>query len=236
MSEWKARRFWTEASISAVPDGWEVRLDDRVLRTPGKLPLVLPTQALATEIAGEWNAQADIIAPLAMPLTRAANSAVERVAPQFAGVAGMLVEYGGTDLLCYRAERPAALAARQDECWTPLIDWAREELGVPLRVTQGVSPVAQDPAALARLRTRLDALTPWELTALHDLVTIPGSLILGLAVLHARLDAAEAHALSRIDEEHQAALWGRDEEAEAAAAGRLDALRVAERLLGLLRA
>src|SRR5690606_1756715 len=103
-----------------------------------------------------------------------------------------------------------------------------------LRITQGVIPVAQDPGALTRLRARLDALSPWQLTAVHDLVTIPGSLVLGLAVLHGRLDAAAAHALSRLDDEHQAALWGRDPEADAAAAARLDAMLVAERLLGLL--
>lgn len=232
--EWKARRFWTTTAVEPVGDGWQLRLDDRALRTPGKLPLLLPTQALAQAVAEEWEAQQDVIAPATMPLTRAANSAVERVAPQFAQVAGMLAEYGGTDLLCYRAVHPAELAAQQAAQWDPLLDWAAQELGAALRVTQGVIPVAQDPGALARLRARLDALSPWQLTAVHDLVTLPGSLVLGLAVLHGRLDAAAAHALSRLDDEHQAALWGRDPEADAAAAALLDAMLVAERLLGLL--
>ena len=232
--EWKARRFWTTTAVEPVPGGWELRLDERVLRTPGKLPLVLPTQALAQAVAAEWDAQQGVIDPGAMPLTRAVNSAVEKVAPQFAGVAEMLAEYGGTDLLCYRAAHPAELAAMQAAQWDPLLDWAAAELGAPLRVTQGVIPVAQDPGALARLRARLEALSPWELTAVHDLVTIPGSLVLGLAVLHRRLDAVAAHALSRIDDEHQAAQWGRDPEADAAAAARRDAMLVAERLLGLL--
>ena len=86
----------------------------------------------------------------------------------------------------------------------------------------------------AAVRDRLDRLTPWQLTALHDLVTLPGSLILGLAVLEGRIDAATAHRLARLDEDYQAEQWGRDDEAEAAAAARLDAMRVAERLLALL--
>lgn len=233
-AEWKARRFWATTTVEPVAEGWELRLDTRVLRTPGKLPLVLPTQALAQAVAAEWEAQQDVIDPRSMPLTRAVNSAVEKVAPQFAGVAGMLAEYGGTDLLCYRAAHPAELVALQSAQWDPLLDWAAQDLGAALRVTQGVIPVAQDPAALARLRAGLEALSPWELTAVHDLVTIPGSLILGLAVLRGRLDAAAAHALSRLDDEHQAAQWGRDPEAEAAAAARLEAMLVAERLLGLL--
>lgn len=234
MSEWKARRFWKAASVEAEGGGWQVLLDGRPIRTPGKLPLVMPTRALAQAIAAEWDAQADVIDPNTMPLTRAANSAVEKVTPQFAAVADMLAGYGGTDLLSYRASGPATLAERQAAGWDPLIDWAARALRAPLKITEGVIPVAQDAGALARLRARLDALTLWQLTALHDLVTLPGSLILGLAVLEGRLDADAAHALSRIDETFQAERWGRDDEAEAAAAARLDAMRVAARLLDLL--
>lgn len=234
MSEWKARRFWTSAAVEPVNGGWQVTLDGKPIRTPGKLPLVVPTQALAQAIAAEWDAQTDIIDPNTMPLTRAANSAVEKVAPQFDAVADMLADYGGTDLLCYRAEHPAGLADRQAAEWDPLIDWAATRLRAPLRITQGVIPVPQDAAALARLRERLAGLTPWQLTALHDLVTLPGSLVLGLAVLDGRLDADTAHRLSRLDEDYQADQWGHDDEAEAAAAARLEALRSAARLLALL--
>ncbi len=234
MSEWAPRRVWTRTAAEPVAGGWQVTLDGKPIRTPGKLPLVLPTEALARAIAAEWDAQTDRIDPGAMPLTRAANSAIEKVAPQFAAVADMLAEYGGTDLLSYRADHPEVLATRQAAEWDPLIDWAAVALKAPLRITEGVIPVPQDPAALARLRDRLDRLTPWQLTALHDLVTLPGSLILGLAVLEGRIDAATAHRLARLDEDYQAEQWGRDDEAEAAAAARLDAMRVAERLLALL--
>ena len=235
MTEWKARRFWKAAAVEPAGEGWQVTLDGRPVRTPGKLPLILPTRALADAIAAEWDAQSEAIDPNAMPLTRAANSAIEKVAPQFQAVADMLGDYGGTDLLSYRAAHPPALAARQAAGWDPLLDWADATMGARLAVTQGVIPIPQDAAALARLRARLDALDPWELTALHDLVTLPGSLVLGLAVFDGRLSADEAHALSRIDEDHQAEAWGRDDEAEVAAAARLEALRSSERLLALLR-
>ncbi|MDO5605294.1 MAG: ATP12 family protein [Paracoccus sp. (in: a-proteobacteria)] len=234
MTEWKARRFWTSAGTAAAGDGYQVTLDGRAVLTPGKQALILPTLALAQAVAAEWDAQTDVINPATMPLTRAVNSAVEKVRPQFAAVADMLGDYGGTDLLCYRAEAPEALAERQAAGWDPLLEWAADSLDAPLRVTRGVMPVAQDPAALARLRARLDGLDPFRLTALHDLVTLPGSLILGLAVLEGRLDAGAAHDLARIDEAYQAEVWGSDPEAEAAAAARGVAMRDAERLLELL--
>ena len=235
MAEWKARRFWKAASVRSLDGGFEVVLDDRPLRTPGKQPLHLPTQALAQALAQEWDAQADVIDPNTMPLTRAANSAIEKVAPQFAAVADMLAQYGGSDLLCYRAESPTELADQQAAGWQPLLDWARDSLGAELAVTTGVMPIAQDPAALARLRAHVHALDVFGLTALHDLVTLPGSLVLGLAVIHGRLDADAAHQLSRIDEAFQASQWGEDDEATAAAAARLTALRDAARFWTLSR-
>ncbi|AXC49394.1 ATPase [Paracoccus suum] len=237
MSEWKARRFWKVADVRPAGDGWEVTLDGKPLRTPGKAALVLPTEALARAIADEWDAQGDLIAPLTMPLTRAANSAIERVTPQQAEVAAMLSDYASTDLLSYRAEGAGegGLAARQSAGWDPLIDWAKARHDAPLAVTGGVIPVAQDPAALARLADAVAALDVFGLTALHDLVTLPGSLILGLAVIDGRIDATMAHALARLDEEFQAEQWGRDEEADAAAEARLEAMQNAERLWHLSR-
>ena len=235
MSEWKSRRFWTSAAVEPAPGGWQVTLDDRPLHTPGKLPLVLPARALAQAVADEWDAQTDVIDPNAMPLTRAANSAIEKVAAQFDAVAAMLAEYGATDLLSYRAHRPPVLVDRQAAGWDPLLDWAAETLGARLAVTQGVIPVPQDAAALDALGRQVRALDPWGLTALHDLVTLPGSLVMGLAVLQGRIDADTAFALSRIDEDFQAEDWGRDAEAEAMADARRAAMRDAERFWRLSR-
>ena len=235
MSEWKARKFWKTAAVEPAEGGFRVTLDGKPVMTPGKHPLILPTRALADGVAAEWDAQGDVIDPWSMPLTRAANSAIEKVTPQFDAVADMLGAYGGTDLLSYRASEPDALKARQAEGWDPVLTWARDRYGAPLAVTEGLMPVAQDVESLARLRARIAELTPYELTAFHDLVTLPGSLILGLAVLDGRLSAEEAHALARLDEVFQAERWGRDEEADAAAEGRLAAMRNAERLLNLLK-
>ena len=235
MSEWKARRFWKAAGVRPVDTGFEVILDDRPLRTPGKQPLILPAEGLAREIAREWDAQTDVIDPNMMPLTRAANSAVEKVARQFSAVADMLAEYGGTDLLSYRADQPAELARRQAEAWDPLIDWSAIQLRAPLQITHGVIPIAQDPQALLRLRARLDGLDVFGLTALHDLVTLPGSLILGLAVIDGRIGAAEAFRLSRIDEDFQIERWGEDDEAKIAAENRKAAMQNAERFWLLSR-
>lgn len=219
MTGWAAKRFWTEVTVVTEAGGWGIRLDARPLRTPGKSLLVLPNPDLAEAVAGEWRAQEGRIDPRAMPWTRMSNSAIEKVAPVHAEVAEMVAAYGGSDLLCYRAEAPAELRLRQAE-WDPLLDWAAESFGARLRPTAGVMPVAQNPAALARLGAEVHALSTFALAAFHDLVALSGSLVLGLAVARDRLAPAEAWRLSRLDEDWQAEQWGVDEEAAEAAARR----------------
>lgn len=231
---WAARRFWTKVEVSETADGHEILLDSRQLRTPGKHSLILPTQPLANAVAAEWEAQDGVILPETMPLTRAVNSAVERVAVQKADIVAMLADYGDTDLLCYQVEAPADLAAQQAQSWNPLLEWAGAEYGLALSVTSGLMPIEQDAANRPETIGILSGFGPFGLTALHDLITLPGSLVLGLAVVSGKIDANEAHDLSRLDEEHQAKLWGRDDEAQAAAEAKRLALLNAERLWHLL--
>ncbi len=233
MSTWAARRFWTTASAVPVDGGFAVHLDARPVRTPLKAPLVLPTQALAEVVAAEWQAQAGKVDPTTMPFTRTANSAIDTVTRQFDAVARMLSEYGGSDLLCYRAEGPDELIALQSQGWDPLLEWAATALGAPLRMTTGVVHVAQPEASLETLHQQVAGLNAFRLAAFHDLVAISGSLILALAVVHRRITVEEAWQLSRIDEDWQISQWGEDEEAAAVAGLKQGALRHADRFYAL---
>ncbi|MFN3721801.1 MAG: ATP12 family chaperone protein [Paracoccaceae bacterium] len=233
MSAWAAKRFWVSATAEPCDGGFTVRLDARPVKTPAKQPLVLPTLGMAQAIADEWDQQQGLVKPDTMPLTRAANSAIDKVAPQFDVVVDEIANYGTTDLLCYRATGPQPLIQRQAEQWTPLLDWARDVLGTPLVVTHGVMPVAQPFDCLSCLRSHVAAHSPFQLAALHDLVAISGSLILGLAVARKHLTGAQAFDISRIDETWQVELWGEDEDAAALERSRRDALLTAERFFVL---
>ncbi|MDU8946310.1 ATP12 family chaperone protein [Ovoidimarina sediminis] len=235
MSEWAAKRFWTDTQVAEVEGGFEVRLDGRPVRTPFKSPLHLPTRAVAELLAGEWEAQSGTIDPNSMPATRMANSAIEKVAPQCAAVIAHLASYGETDLLCYRAESPEGLVALQAEAWDPWLDWARDTYGAELTTTRGVLPVTQPREAIDALTAPMAAMGPFELAAFHDLVSLPGSLILGLA---AAAEAAAPEPLwqaARLDEVWQIEQWGHDDEAEAVNAHKLQAFMDAAVFLRAVR-
>lgn len=217
MSDWKAKRFWKQATISENEDGFGVLLDNRPVRTPLKSLLALPTREMARAVTAEWDAQTGEINPLEMPFTRSANAAIDKVTPQHADVAEMLAAYGETDLLCHRAGHPEGLIIQQNKGWNPVLAWLADRYDAPLVSVEGVLPAAQPDASLAALARAVAAFQPFSLTALHDLITLSGSLALALYVADNACDANTAWHLSRIDEDWQISQWGEDEEATEAA-------------------
>jgi chaperone required for assembly of F1-ATPase len=210
---WTLKRFWKEAVVVPTDRGFAVELDGKPIRTPGKAALVLPTRALAQMVAAEWQAQEAEVRPMTMPATRTANSAIDTVGTHRASIVEDLSGYGGTDLLCYRAEKPAELRGRQAVAWDPLLIWTESRFGAGLKVGDGIVPVSQEPVALAALAAEVARLDDFQLAAFHDLVVLSGSLVIALAVIEGVRSPEEAWGLSRIDEAWQIEQWGEDEEA-----------------------
>lgn len=230
------KRFYKEAAAQAEADGMaSVRLDGRMLKTPAKTELRLPTLALAEAIAAEWQAQDGEIKPSTMPLMQLAATAIDRVAHDRSFATDDILRYSGTDLLAYRADQPAALAERQAAVWQPLLDWFRERFDVQIAVTSGVMAVSQPPELRPRLLRVCEGCDPYQLTALHAATTNTGSVVLGLALLEGRVDATQATEAGLLDELHQAERWGEDAEAAKRRAGLAADLAATSRFLALLK-
>jgi len=229
------KRFWKDVSVEPEGKGWTIRLDERVVKTPARAPLVVPTQKLADAVAEEWRSVEDEIDPRAMPLTGLANAAIDRVAPERQAFAGGLARYAEADLACYRSEWPPELAARQQEAWDPLLAWARRRYDVDFSTTSGLMHVPQPQATVERLAHAVAALDPFRLAGLSPLVTIGGSLIAGLAVLEKALAPEEAWQAVSLDERWQLEQWGGDAEAQAALENRERDFLAAARFLELVQ-
>ena len=224
------KRFYKEV---AVADG-TILLDGRPVRTPARASLILPTPALADAVAAEWRAQGDEIDPRTMKLTGLANAAIDRIAPDLPAFIRPLARYAESDLLCYRADAPAELIARQAEAWDPLLDWARARFDVHFAVTSGIVHAPQPDATIARLGEALAAYDAFHLAGLAPIVTIGGSLVAALALAEEEIDADRAFDLTHLDELWQARRWGEDRLAlEARAARKRDFMAAAD-LLTLL--
>lgn len=228
------KRFFDRAAAVRREHGWTVELDGRPVHTPARNPLALPTEALAAAVAGEWQAQGEKVDPRAMPFTGLANAAIDRIAPEREAFAAGLARYGESDLLCYRAETPAALAARQAEEWDPILAWARRRFDVDFETVCGVMHRPQAKGTVDRLGRALAARGAFELAGLSPLVTVSGSLLIGLALAERAIGLDEAWAAASLDERWQAERWGEDEEAARALAARRAAFAAGDEFLRLL--
>jgi chaperone required for assembly of F1-ATPase len=209
------RRFYQAVTTGPLEGGHAVLLDSRTPRSPGGKRLVLPTAALAELVAGEWEAQVEVIRLAEMPATRLAYTALEKIGPARAEVAAEIGRYANSDVLCYWAEAPRELVNQQTERWGPLLDWARETLGLRFAKAHGIVHRAQPTETVAGVEALAGALDNFALAGLAHATPLFGSAVLALAVQRGKLDGEVAFDLSRLDEAYQEAQWGVDEEAAA---------------------
>jgi chaperone required for assembly of F1-ATPase len=229
------KRFYKEAAAAAAENGYEVRLDGKPVRTPAKVPLVVPSLALAEAIAEEWREQGTEMEPARLPLTRLASTAVDLVAPRRGEVVAEIANYAGTDLVCYRADHPQELAARQQKVWQPLVDWATLRYDAPLSVTAGIVPVTQPAATLRAFAAAVEAYDALALAALNLATRACGSLVVALALVEGELDAEAAFDAAQLDETFEIEQWGEDAEQTQRRAALKDDINLAARFVALLR-
>ena len=209
------KRFFEEAQSVENEGRYELRLDGRPARTPGRAVLHAVNERVGQALADEWNALGERIDPLALPLTRILNSAIDAVASQRDAVRDDIAAYAGSDLLCYRASEPAALVERQEAKWDGPLAAAEEALGSPFLRADGIVHVEQPAQTLRQFRAGLEAVEDFgALAALHVTTSITGSAVLALGILRGWLPAEEAWAAAHVDEDWNRELWGADEEAD----------------------
>ena len=204
------RRFYRTAQVAEAAGAFAILLDARPVRTPARRALAAPSRALGAALAAEWNAQAEFIDPVGMPLTRLANAIIDGVVDAPEAVGAEIGKYLASDLLVYRADGPQGLLARQAQHWDPLIEWARCSLGAAFVLGQGVNFVAQPAAALGAARAAIPR-NPWRLGALHAITTLTGSALIALALNAGGLSGDAAWAAAHVDEDWNMDQWGADE-------------------------
>jgi chaperone required for assembly of F1-ATPase len=229
------KRFYKEVSVAGGGEGHRILLDGRPVNSPARRPLVLPDAALAEMVADEWRGQGETIEQSGMVLTRLCSTAQDRM-PALRGAAiDELADYALTDLLCYRAAEPAALADRQRRSWQPWLDWLARTHGAALVVTTSMLPVTQPEAAVLRLREVVERQDDWHLVGLHAATTALGSVVLGLALLEGEIDAGQAFAASLLDELYEIECWGVERDAQRRHEALRRDLRAIDRFAACLR-
>ena len=207
------KRFYETVGVEKVKAGYQLTLDGRPIRSPGRRDLVLPSRALADAVGAEWEAQLETVDPTVMPTMSLVATAIDRVAPQREHVISTIAGFAKSDLLCYRAEEPADLTARQLVHWQPLLDWCAETFNTPLSITGGLMPLTQPKESIVGLRSIVATFDDLPLAALHEITTLLGSLVIALAIVKGRITVGQGVDAAQLDETYQIERWGEDAEA-----------------------
>jgi chaperone required for assembly of F1-ATPase len=209
------KRFYKIAEAGTAPGGHVVRLDGKTIKTPLQHPLTVPTHALAAAMAEEWEAQKNDIAPASMPMNQLANTMIDKGrGHERREMEESLIDYGASDLLCYFAQSPQDLVARQKKHWQPLIDWMKSEFGITLETVAGIQYHHQPPESLNKIAVLIEKLDAAAFTVTQAAGAVTGSVIIALALTRGRINADAAYQAACVDEIFQLEKWGADELAQ----------------------
>ncbi len=206
------KRFYTTVTVSAANS---ILLDGKPVKTPLKAFLQMPTNVLALAVAEEWQAQSSVIDPAKMPLTKLANTAIDRGNNERVKMMRELLDYANSDLVCYRAETPQELVQDQQNHWEPVLVWANVRLGTAFASTTGITHKSQAPKSLRAYETYVKTLDNFQLTALYSLTILLGSALIAAMLVEKGIVPESAWLAAHVDEDHQIRFWGSDEEAVA---------------------
>ena len=209
------KRFYEHAALKHEQGVYVVSLDGRLAKTPERAPLGAPFKALVAAIVEEWNRVEETIDMRMMPLTKLLTTAIDLAPLARDAWRDAVIAYLRTDLTCYRASEPQALALAQKGAWDPLIEQWSSRFSASLQVTEGVIAVDQASETLDQASAYLEDLSNERLTAVKTATELSGSAVIGMLLMDETEILPEAlFAASRIDENFQEQRWGVDAEAK----------------------
>ncbi len=213
------KRFYTLVSTEKTPEGWQILLDGRAVKTPMKKTMLVPNEALANLVMNEWSAVEETIDPNTMPLTQILSTQLDRVAAEREAMRGQLLKYLDTDLVCYRTPpntpEEKTQGEEQDKLWNPWCDWFEKRFGQKLQTTMDIAALKQNAEAHENVKAAVDEMDDLRFTVLQLTVPLSGSLVLALAFVEKELEPRAMYEATHIeerfkDEMYKAEKYGRD--------------------------
>lgn len=207
------KKFYQHVDARPHDSGWGIFLDNRIVRTPGRQELVVPTSGLAEAIATEWRAQEQDIIPASMPVTQLAMTALDRIAAHRSDIVATLSEYIDHDVLCFREDHPAAWADFQSIHWDSILNVLRDMHGLDLLLNNGITVMPQSAKTHEFFHNWLTGLDDWQLSSVQVLIPALGSPGLCYALLAGNITSDQALFAAFLEEHWQQQNWGQDPDA-----------------------
>ncbi|TDL27571.1 ATP12-domain-containing protein [Rickenella mellea] len=209
-------RFWKEVGIERTKNGFSITLDKRPLKTPSGNLLIVPTEKklLATLIANEWENQRKVLKPHALPITSLTSRAIDGLTDEGVrdDVHSELLKYFDTDTICFHNDEPPVLAQLQENSWSPVLSWTREEFDVEVLVFRSLLNSGQPAATKEALKNVLESFDEWQIAGMERATYVTKSFIIALALVKGRLSVEDAAQAAHVEVNSQIKRWGEVED------------------------
>ncbi len=207
------RKFWKTVKVKKSSNTYKILLDENVLKTPIKKELIIQNYKIAKEIYKEWNQDKNIIDTDAMIFYGIISTSLDKISNNRILYVNEILNFIDTDLLCYRAEEPSDLVQWQSKNWDPILLKVEKYINNKIDVFKGIMPAKQNKVIKLKITKLLTNFSDLEITALHKITNITGSIFLSLCILNNDIIKEKVFELSHLDELWQAEKWGYEEQA-----------------------
>ena len=210
------KKFWKTIEIKKVSSKeFYILLDNTKLKTPLKNELILSNHLIAKEVLKEWDQSSDIINTDDLVFYGLLSTAIDKVREEKNSYINDIINFIDTDLICYRADSPIDLVSHQNKHWDPIILLIEKYINTNVSVFKGVMPSQQSSKVHHRFKNLIVELSDVQISVLHRITNLVGSVFLSLCILKKDLTKKQAFELSFLDELWQAENWGYEEDASA---------------------
>ena len=207
------KKFWKIVQVKTkLKNSFEILLDKRILKTPMQKDLIFSNYKIAKETALEWDIDEKEINTENMVFYGLISTAIDKISNDKVSYIENVLGFINTDLICYRADGPNELVDLQNSSWNPIISFIKKYIDVELKFFIGVMPSKQSLEIFNRLKTLINSFSDIEISALHRITNLTGSIFISICILKGDVLKNEAFELSFLDELYQAKNWGIEQE------------------------
>ena len=207
------KKFWKIVQVKKkLKNSFDILLDKRILKTPMQKDLIFSNYKIAKETALEWDIDEKEINTENMVFYGLISTAIDKISNDKVSYIENVLGFINTDLICYRADGPNELVDLQNSSWNPINSFIKKYIDVELKFFIGVMPSKQSLEIFNRLKTLINSFSDIEISALHRITNLTGSIFISICILKGDVLKNEAFELSFLDELYQAKNWGIEQE------------------------
>ncbi|EGC33436.1 hypothetical protein DICPUDRAFT_154531 [Dictyostelium purpureum] len=189
--------------------GYLPTIDDRRIKTPNDILVVVPSKEIALSIAAEWAAQEKYIRPARLPITQTIITCLEIRPEGREKVIGEFLNHLATDPTCNREMYDSKLQKLQKEFFDPVVNFASEYYGKEFTISKHLETSKHPQELLTSIKDHLNSMNNFELCCLQLISQSAKSYLLALNLYYGKIRLDNLYKSIALEEEYQAEVWGK---------------------------